>query len=96
MRRVALRPSRVGSQIVGFLRVHADVVRVPLRQAASMPDQHSVAMSAIVLRLLALLRPAHNPEVREFVSLAWLGTRFAARRAPEPSCPTALRARVVS
>ena len=59
---------------MGFLRVHADVVRVPLRQAASMPDQHSVAMSAIVLRLLALLRPAQNPEVREFVSFAPLGT----------------------
>ncbi|KAA0174974.1 hypothetical protein FNF27_03506 [Cafeteria roenbergensis] len=57
-------------EIVGFLRVHADVVRVPLRQAASMPDQHSVAMSAIVLRLLALLRPAQNPEVREFLRMS--------------------------
>tara|TARA_Y100000780_G_scaffold223768_1_gene234461 strand:- start:314 stop:610 length:297 start_codon:yes stop_codon:yes gene_type:complete len=55
-----------------------------------MPDQHSVAMSAIVLRLLALLRPAQNPEVREFVSFAPLGTwRSPPGQQLEPSitCP---------
>jgi hypothetical protein len=51
-----------------FLGTHIDVIRVPLRLAAALPDTDSIALSSLVMRLFAMLRSSKPAVFLRFVS----------------------------
>jgi hypothetical protein len=56
------------AECLEFLRVHVDLLRVPLRQVVALPNVDALSIAALVMQLLAKLKQLDPSKTAEFLS----------------------------